>query len=212
MLPFRILAGLTLSLLIALTGAAALAIEEPAYTVTKTYPAFELRRYAPYLVAETQISGDFDGVGNRAFKTLAGYIFGKNRTGESIEMTAPVTQRPVGPESNTSPETGDYWLSFTMPRRFTPATLPAPTDPRIRVRDEPARLMAARRYSGRWTLKNYREQEATLLTALRNAGLTPVAPPVYARYNAPFTPWFMRRNEVLVEVQDDPSSATTPGK
>ncbi len=62
--------------------------------------------------------------------------------------------------------------------------------------------MAARRYSGRWTLANYRENETTLLEAVRAAGLTPLAPPVYARYNPPFTPWFMRRNEVLVEVAD----------
>lgn len=206
-----IFAILALSLLLSVTTEPAMAIEEPAYTLVRQYPEFELRRYAPYLIAETKVSGDFDEVGNQAFRTLAGFIFGKNRTGESIEMTAPVNQRPGSAAATASPDTGDYWLSFTMPRRFTSATLPAPTDPQIQVREEPARLMAARRYSGRWTLANYREQEAALLAAVRAAGLQSSAPPVYARYNAPFIPWFMRRNEVLVQVRDEPvRGAATP--
>ena len=72
-----------------------MAIEEPKYEVVKTYPDFELRRYAPYLVAETEVTGDFDEVGNRAFRILADYIFGNNRRQEKLEMTAPVNQRPA---------------------------------------------------------------------------------------------------------------------
>lgn len=210
--PSPIVAILALSLALIVAAEPAMAIEEPAYTLVRQYPQFELRRYAPTLIAETKVSGDFDGVGNQAFRTLAGFIFGKNRTGESIAMTAPVNQRPATTTQPTaSPDSGDYWLSFTMPRRFTSATLPAPTDPGIQVREEPARLMAARRYSGRWTLANYREQEAALLAAVRAAGLQATAPPVYARYNAPFVPWFMRRNEVLVQVRDEPPRpAATP--
>ncbi|MGE5154254.1 MAG: heme-binding protein, partial [Bdellovibrio bacteriovorus] len=67
---------------------------------------------------------------------------------------------------------------------------------------EPSRTLAARRYSGRWSWENYRDNEVVLLKAVRAAGLTPVGPTLYARYNAPFVPWFLRRNEVLVEVRD----------
>ncbi len=171
--PSRIFAILALSLVLITTAEPAMAIEEPAYTLVHQCPEFEFRRYAPILIAETKVSGDFDAVGNQAFRTLAGFIFGKNRTGESIAMTVPVNQRTATGEPAASPDAGDYWLSFTMPRRFTSATRPASTNPQVRVREEPARLMAARRYSSRWTLTNYREQEVALLATVRAAELQP---------------------------------------
>jgi hypothetical protein len=122
--------------------------------------------------------------------------------GERIEMTAPVVQRPA---SGTEGET--FVVSFVMPDRFTLDTLPEPVDPRVRLREEPGKLMAVRRYSGRWTEKSYRENETLLLRAVEAAGLKPIAPPVYARYNSPFSLWFMRRNEVMVEVAE---IGTTP--
>lgn len=185
-----------------------MAIEEPDYQVIRTYPDFELRRYGPSLVAETRVSGDFEGVGNQAFRRLADFIFGNNTPGEKIEMTAPVIQQPFGeprgPEASATaaePQ-GDYRLSFVMPRRFDAESLPRPKDPMIQIRGEPPRTLAARRYSGRWTWENYRGNESVLLEAVRAAGLTPLGSTLYARYNAPFTPWFLRRNEVLVEVRD----------
>lgn len=200
-------------LILLLSGAPAMALEEPSYQVVKTHPGFELRRYAPYLVAETEVTGGFEEVGNRAFRILADYIFGNNRVRETMEMTAPVSQRPVAGEGErigmTAPVTqrpgegsapGTYVLSFVMPRRYTLDSLPEPGDSSVRLREEPARLMAARRYAGRWTQDSYREQEAELPQAVADAGLTPVGVPVYARYNSPFSLPFMRRNEVMVEV------------
>ena len=197
---------LILPLVNGLLGAAAMATEEPAYEVLDTYPEFEVRRYGPTLVAETRVSGDFEGAGSQAFRRLADFIFGNNAPGEKIEMTAPVIQRPQGkPEGpQNAPEVprGDYLFSFVMPRRFSAETLPAPRDPGVRIREEAPRTLAARRYSGRWTWANYRDNETALLDAVHAAGLIPVGHTLYARYNAPFTPWFLRRNEVLVEVRD----------
>lgn len=197
---------LILMLVNGLLGTAAMAIEEPAYEVLDTYPEFELRRYGPTLVAETWVSGDFEGAGREAFQRLAGFIFGDNADGERIEMTAPVTQRPLGqpegPEARPAEPRGDYLFSFVMPGRFSAETLPTPKDPGIRIREEPTRTLAARRYSGRWTWENYRDNEAALLDAVRAEGLIPVGRTLYARYNAPFTPWFLRRNEALVGVRD----------
>ncbi len=197
-----------------LAGANAVAIEEPEYEVVKTYPDFELRRYAPYLVAETEVSGDFDEVGNRAFRILAAYIFGENRAQEKMEMTAPVNQRPAAGDGEkmamTAPVTqrpkagadaDTYVLSFVMPSRYTLDTIPEPLSLEVNLREEPAKLVAVRGYSGRWTEANYREHESLLLTAVEREGLTPVSTPVYARYNSPFSLWFLRRNEVMVEVE-----------
>jgi hypothetical protein len=192
-----------------------MAVEEPDYRVVRTFSDFELRRYPPYAIAETEVAGPFDEAGNRAFRILAGYIFGDNRADTKIEMTAPVSQRPATgggeriemtapvvqrPASGTEGET--FLVSFVMPDRYTLDTLPEPIDSRVRLREEPGKLMAVRRYSGRWTEKSYRENEARLLSAVEEAGLKPLAAPVYARYNSPFSLWFMRRNEVMVEVQE----------
>jgi hypothetical protein len=71
-----------------------LATEEPQYEVVKQYEAFELRRYAPQLRAETEVTGEFVAAGNQAFRILAAFIFGDNRKQENISMTAPVNMRP----------------------------------------------------------------------------------------------------------------------
>ncbi|NBC12437.1 MAG: heme-binding protein [Gammaproteobacteria bacterium] len=202
-----------------------MATEEPSHRVVETYPELELRRYAPHLVAETVVDAGFDKAGNRAFGILADYIFGKNRgetkiemtapvtqqpaaegeqtEGQKIEMTAPVAQRPADGGSSASAVGAErYVVSFVMPQRFTMETLPEPVDPRVELRREPERLMAVRRYSGRWTKENYREEERKLLKAVRERGYEPIGAPVYARYNSPFSLWFMRRNEVMVEVRE----------
>ncbi|EIC23817.1 SOUL family heme-binding protein [Thiorhodovibrio frisius] len=194
-----------------------MATEEPAYTLVREGPDFELRRYAPQLLAETEVSGDFDDVGGDAFRRLADYIFGNNQAAEKIAMTAPVSQAPVAPEAKgggtripmTAPvkqqaddaATGTYRISFVMPSRFTLETIPRPTDPRIELRQEPERLMAVLRYSGGWGESRYRAHERKLLEAVRAAGLTPIGTPVYARYNSPFSLPFLRRNEVMVEIK-----------
>jgi hypothetical protein len=204
-------------------GGVAMAYEQPRYEVLQRYDEFELRRYMPYIVAETTVSGDFDDVGNEAFRILAGYITGKNRSNETIAMTAPVSQTPAedagekiamtAPVTQTPQENAKdtYVFSFMMPSQYTLETLPRPTDPRIRLRQIEGRVMAVRDYSGTWSTRRYRQQEATLLAAVQTTGLRPVGPPVFARYNSPFTLWFLRRNEVLLEVAaDDTSRSNIP--
>jgi len=197
------------------SGEAAFAFEQPKYEIVKIYKSFELRRYAPYIVAETVVSGNFDDAGNKAFRILFKYISGNNlkkteipmtapvnqtpvtEIGEKIEMTAPVEQTPHVKNSDT------YVFSFIMPSKYTLETLPLPADPRVKLRQGKSRLLAARTYSGTWSEKLYRENEAALLEEVKAAGLTTVGEPIFARYNSPFTLWFLRKNEVLVEVKED---------
>ena len=93
-----------------------------------------------------------------------------------------------------------------MPREYPLSYLPTPADERVSLQRLPARLLAVRRYRGGWGEARYREQEAALLEALAARGATIIGAPIFARYNAPFVPGFLRRNEVLVEVADDDSA------
>lgn len=182
------------------------AIEEPDYEVIrKLEDNLELRQYAPYVVAEVVLNATADEAGNQAFPILAGYIFGKNKGERKFAMTAPVTQSaaPVKMEM-TAPVTqaavpgtpGGMRVQFVLPKGVTLETAPEPLDPRVQLRLVPATRMAVIRYSGTWSQSNYEEHLALLKAALAKAGVATQGEPVLARYNAPFTPWFLRRNEI----------------
>lgn len=189
----------------ALASPAAMAIEEPAFKLLTQDGAFELREYPAYIVAETRVEASFTDAGNAAFQRLFRYISGNNVSRQKIAMTAPVTQSQGEKISMTAPvsQTADgagFLVAFTLPSKFTLETAPKPLDPAIGIRKVPARLMACWRYSGRWTESNYRNAERQLRDAIKARGLVPRGEPILARYNPPFTPWFMRRNEVLIPV------------
>ena len=185
----------------------AMAIEEASYTVIEKNGDFELRQYVPQIVAETIIEGDFDKVGNEGFTRLFGYISGNNTKKQSISMTAPVSQE-AGSEKipMTAPvnqeQVGNKWhISFLMPSNYTLETLPEPTDKRIVLKLIPSRNVAAITYSGTWSRSRYEEHKAILEKAMSNRKLKPIGEYIFARYNPPFMPWFLRRNEVLVTVE-----------
>lgn len=183
------------------------AIEEPAYTVETTVGGIEIRRYAPYLVAEVLHPGPRERADGEAFRLLFAYISGANNGERKIEMTAPVTreEKPAkiemtAPVTNESVE-GGFLVHFVLPRRFTLETVPQPTDERVRVREIPAQRLAVVRFSGRWTQSNYETHLAALRTAIGEAGLRTTGEPVLSRYDSPFTLPFMRRNEIWLRLE-----------
>ncbi len=195
--------------LIALLGVAnSVAVEEAEYDVVLKEESFELRRYEPHILAETVVDGDFEGAGNKAFSRLFKYISGSNTSSEKVAMTSPVGQQPQSEKIDmTSPvgqqQVNDQWVvSFTMPASFTLETLPQPADPAVTLREVPARYMAAVRYSGFWSEKSYRLNKEKLEAWIASQSLTVVGEPAWARYDPPFKPWFLRRNEILVPVAD----------
>jgi hypothetical protein len=200
-----------------LTAGEAMAIERLAYRTIEQDGPFELRLIEPHVVAETFVEGDFESVGNEGFRRLVAYIGGANRTQARISMTAPVVQEPTSEEiAMTAPvaqeRVGDrYRITFLMPSEYTLETLPQPTDARIRLRTEPMRSVAALRYTGFWSRSRYDDHERKLREWVQRRGLEPVSEPVWARYDPPFMPWFLRHNEVLIEVLE-PGSVTLPGK
>lgn len=190
-----------------LSGSLAMAIEEARYKVLEKSRNFELRQYEPHVVAETMVEGDFSEVGNEGFRRLFGYISGKNHSKRSISMTAPVSQEgesekiPMTAPVNQEVEGNKWRITFLMPSGYALETLPAPIDPRVSLRQVPGRLMAAIKYSGTWSRERYEAKKALLVKAIGKRGLKQLGEPIFARYNSPFTPWILRRNEVLIQVE-----------
>ncbi len=181
-----------------------MAIEEPAYTLVQRYAQFEVRRYAPCIEAQTLVSGSAESAGNQGFRLLAGYIFGHNTGARQIEMTAPVAQSPTriamtAPVAQ-SPATGGYMVAFTMPSNWTLQTLPQPSDARVTLRSVPQRTVAVIRYSGTWSQSRYEQYLHRLEAALEREGLHWHGEPLWARYDPPWKPWFLRRNEIWLEL------------
>lgn len=201
--------GIPAAVGVTMGGLDAMAIEEAPYTVMEKSGDFELRKYPATIVAETYVEGDFEDVGSEGFRRLATYIGGKNTKKSSIAMTAPVSQE-AGSEkiAMTAPvsqeQEGHRWrVAFVMPSSYTMDTLPRPDDDRITLTEKPPRVMAAIRYSGTWGQKRYNEHQAQLIGWIDGNGWEMAGEPVWARYNPPFMPWFLRRNEILIPVQID---------
>ena len=204
--PLLPLVGLSLFVV---GGHATAGYEEPRFELIASFEDFEIRRYRPFVIAEVEVEAEFEKAGSRAFSILFDYISGANRGAAKMEMTVPVTQTLANGETleMTAPvqqrsglEEGTYMLSFVLPLRFNTLNAPLPTDPKVRIREVPSRIMAVNRYTGFWSEARYRKYEAKLIAALQEQGYDLLGSPEWARYNSPFTPWFLRRNEILVEI------------
>ena len=202
------LAGFTfLTVSSLLVAKSAIAVEKAKYAVLEKEDDFEIRQYDPQIVAETFVAGAHEDVGNEGFRRLYAYISGDNQKKQSISMTAPVGQETSSEKiAMTAPVTQEkkdtQWrVMFVMPAEYTLETLPEPTDERVKLAEEPGRWMAAVRYSGTWSEEGYRKNKALLEEYIRSRGLTKAGAVVWARYDPPFMPWFLRRNEVLIPVE-----------
>lgn len=183
-------------------------VAEPEFEVVTRYDTFELRRYAPYVVAETRVEGEYRRSLNEGFRRLAGYIFGGNRSQAKIAMTAPVSAQPVSEKIPMSApvsaqkDAGSWVVTFALPAGSRLDTLPLPNDQRVTLQLLPARRVAALRFRGWASVKDVEKKTAELLAALPSVGLLPRGIPTIAQYNPPWTLPFFRRNEILVEVAD----------
>ena len=186
--------------------------EQQPYQVVRRGHGYELRRYPAAVVAEVAVTAPFEQAGNLAFRPLVTYIGGNNRTRESLAMTAPVTQSRKGEQSQrmamtapvvqTSGPGDEHVVAFVLPASVTLPSAPVPADPRVVVREVPASLTAVARYSGRWSESSYDHHVAALRNAIAADGLTAAGEPRLARFDPPFKPWFLRRNEVHIDVAE----------
>ena len=166
--------------------------ETPDFTTTAVDGPFELRRYEPHLVAEVHVEGERGAAIRRGFRTLAGFIFGKNVDETKIAMTAPVTQ---------AASDGVWQVQFMMPQGYDIDSLPAPNDDRIRFRMTDAETQAVMQFSGWWSDRKLAEKASALRSWVDAQGLQIADGPRYYFYDDPFTLPMRRRNEVAFEVQ-----------
>jgi len=192
--PMRIW-GRLIVLLLALVPMQSLAIYNPEYVVLETVGELEIRQYPTLIVARTRIEADFEDAGNLAFKRLAGYLFGGNAGDQKISMTAPVMMAPA-PAGE-----GAYWISFLMPVEYQLSDLPAPTDDTVEMTRLPAAKMAVVAYKGGWSEGKYHSHKERLMTLLADTHWRVSGEAIWARYNSPLRPAFMRFNEVMVAVE-----------
>lgn len=191
-----------------------MALEKPEYEVLFSEGKIEYRQYQPYLVAETEVIGERNrnDSANEGFMRLFKYITGTNSSRSKIDMTAPVQQSQVSEKIamtapvQQTPSTNGWRVAFMLPSKFSLANAPVPLDERINIREVTGRKMIAIRYSGRWTEKNVEKYETLLREHLTMKGISPIGNLESAVYNAPFTPPFLRRNELMLEVATLPTA------
>lgn len=183
-------------------------VEQARYTVVRKSGAYEIRMYASHIEAQTTASGSYSESLNRGFMVVAGYIFGGNEKKQPIAMTAPVTvQQPVSETiAMTAPvvATGNgdsRVISFVMPSSYTLTSLPTPKDARVKLVEVPEKKVAAVRFSLFRNDARILAMEKKLLSALADDNVRVIGKPSFAGYNAPWTPPWMVRYEVMVEVE-----------
>ncbi len=185
-----------------------MAIEEPKYSIIETSDQFELRAYDSKIVAETFVSGSSYDASRTGFKRIANYIFGNNTSqngsNEKISMTAPVTiEQKTEKIAMTAPvtieEQDDKWrVHFVMPASHSMDTLPTPNNSNVLLRELPATNYAVISFSGLSGEKKVARKTAELMSWLESKNITATGKPELARYNVPWTPPFMRRNEIMI--------------
>lgn len=184
-------------------------IEEPKFDIIQADGEFQIREYAPRIVAETNVSGEFSDAPNIGFRRLADYIFGNNTKRAEIAMTAPVSQERSGekiamtaPVSQEKIADSSWLITFTMPSQYSLESLPKPNSNLVTLRQLPPAKFAVVTFSGFNRRTTVLEKTESLRQWLRTKSVKEKgAEPIYARYNPPWTPWFLRRNEVLIELE-----------
>lgn len=195
-----------------------MAIEEPSFKVISKSGSFELRQYAPMLVAETVVEGDMDAASSTGFRRIADYIFGNNQvqTGNNsskIAMTAPVTMEPQSQKiamtapvalvpAETMAASKQWRVHFVMPSQYTMNTIPQPKNPEVKLREIPGKLFAVNSFTGFNTVSRIQAKTDELATWIGQNKFKTLGSPQLARYDPPWTLPMFRRNEVMVEVDE----------
>jgi SOUL heme-binding protein len=208
-------------------GEVAMAIEEPGFETLEKVDNIEIRQYRPFIVAETFVDGDMRSATSKGFRLIADYIFGNNLSvvesgnkssgksekiamtapvsvepapSEKIAMTAPVSVEPIGDANIAMAQSKRWRVQFSMPSKYSMATLPKPRNPAVALREVPSKRFAVLVFSGFSGEEKVQQKIDELLVWLKAKNNRAISTPQLARYNPPWTLPFMRRNEIQIEV------------
>ena len=186
-----------------------MAVDEPEFYSTFKDNNLEIREYAPKILAQVSVKGDFDEASSKGFKLLADFIFGNNISADGsskIDMTAPVVMEPLSQIINmtapvvTEGNNNEWIVSFIMPKEYSLSTLPKPNNKNIIISSVPAEKYAVIVFSGLVRKSNYDEQVNLLEKFILKRKLKTIGLVQIARYNPPWTLPFFRRNELMIRI------------
>jgi len=180
-------------------------VEKPDYKVIQSEQNIEIRQYEPMIIAEVEVDGKREDAIRDGFRLLADYIFGNNKVKQVISMTAPVQQKENQKIAMTAPvqqqSMGKSWrMSFVMPSKYTLASLPVPNNNHVRLKEILTKKFVVIEFSGTNSNENVTEHENQLMNYIEANQINIIGSPKYAFYNAPWTLPFLRRNEVMIEI------------
>ena len=208
---YYILGAFVLALVIWVIGSYLVvrAIEKPAYSVLEKKDGYEIREYAPYIIAKTTVTGNYDEATNNGFRIIADYIFGNNTKKENIAMTAPVLESKAASEKiamttpvlETAGENNERTIAFVLPSKYALETLPTPNNNTVTFKEVPTRKVAVLRFT--WYAREGRmdTKKALLQNYLKRDNVAAAGEPETARYNPPLSMPLLLRNEVLIPIQ-----------
>ena len=180
-------------------------VEKPDYKVIQSEQNIEIRQYEPMIIAEVEVDGKREDAIGDGFRLLADYIFGNNTVQQVISMTAPVQQKENQKIAMTAPvqqqSTGKSWrMSFVMPSKYSMDSLPVPNNNRVRLKGILAKKFVVIEFSGTNSNENVTEHENQLMNYIEANQIKFNGSPKYAFYNPPWSLPFLRRNEVMIEI------------
>ncbi len=184
-------------------------VEEASYEVLSEHGAIEVRQYAELVLVETRVDADFEQAGNIAFGRLFAYISGTNSSNDEIAMTAPVIARSIADSEQiamTAPvfsqrEEQDWRYAFVLPASYSIESAPLPLNATVSLSTQAKQKVAVLRHSGSWREADMREKIGELIDWIDAEGLVATSAPRFAGYNPPWTIPFLRRNEVMIDVE-----------
>ena len=183
-------------------------VEKPDYKVIQSEQNIEIRQYEPMIIAEVEVDGKREDAIRDGFRLLADYIFGNNTVQQVISMTAPVQQKENQKIAMTAPvqqqSMGKSWrMSFVMPSKYSIDSLPVPNNNRVRLKEILTKKFVVIEFSGTNSNENVTEHENQLMNYIEANQIKIIGSPKYAFYNAPWTLPFLRRNEVMIEINQN---------
>ena len=196
----KLIARLLLCMLPLIAKESAMAYEEPSYELLSATEQYEVRRYYERVVVQTlEESGR-----NQAFRRLFKYISGDNNTALKISMTVPVLQSEkiamTAPVLESNSDKGSL-MQFYLPSEYSIESAPVPDHPLVELAVLDRMTYAVKKFSGRSSAKNFADKARILKDSLTIDGLEFYDVSISATYNAPFTPFFLRRNEVMLRLK-----------